>query len=286
MSYNNLPIITPPRLFIKHMQQASWAGILLSLPQFAKYHNFHIDWQNLFYVLNDSENARVTSFDACKRKQFKIKLLLQLLPTFTIMNARYPQVYTTNTCFRCHTAIEDFDHIWSCLQNTSSLTDLIQKHKQSFLSHLKDLNKPNNDNLIDAIDQSSIWYCNSFNNNLCFVDLIKGIIPTSFSSSITSITKNKQLTQGLLSSLFDDIFSSAHNIWLSRCTSLQTWKISNNINDDFTIAWASSGLPPPTQTVHNNSSSFSVASAFGSHWSNFWYGSNHALPSGRLISVR
>ncbi|CAG8719937.1 8295_t:CDS:2, partial [Funneliformis caledonium] len=123
MSYNNIPIITLSCLFIKYMQQASWAGILLSLPQFAKYHNFHIDWQTLFYVLNDSENAR------------------------------------------------------------------------SFLSHLKELNRPNNDTLIDAIDQSSIWYCNSFNNNLCFMDLIKGIIPSSFSSSITSVTNNKQLTQ-------------------------------------------------------------------------------------------
>ncbi|CAG8773912.1 109_t:CDS:1, partial [Funneliformis caledonium] len=49
-----------------------------------------------------------------------------------------------------------FDHIWSCSQNTTSLTDLIQKHKQSFLFHLKKLNKSNNDTLIDAIDQSSI----------------------------------------------------------------------------------------------------------------------------------
>ncbi|CAG8663744.1 5371_t:CDS:1, partial [Funneliformis caledonium] len=54
---------------------------------------------------------------------------------------------------------------------------------------------PNNDTLIDAIDQSSIWYCNSFNNNLCFMDLIKGIVFSSFSSSITSVTNNKQLTQ-------------------------------------------------------------------------------------------
>ena len=72
------------------------------------------------------------------------------------MNARYPQLYTTDNCFRCNTAPEDFDHIWSCPQNTISLTDLIQKHKQSFLCHLKELNSPNNDTLIDAIDQSSI----------------------------------------------------------------------------------------------------------------------------------
>ncbi len=257
----------------------------MTLPHLNKYTNDHIDWQTLFYVLNDSEHDRVTSFKACKRKQFKIKLLLQLLPTMTTMNARYPQTYVSNTCFRCNSFTEDFDHIWTCNNNSKSIDNIIQDTKSTFMSHLIDLNRPNNNIPLDYVSQSPLWNCSSTNNNLCFLDLLKGIIPSSFSSSINAITKNKQLTLGVLSSLFDDIYSSIHDIWIERCNELQIWKTTNNVTDDFTIAWASSGCPRSHYTHTSNPSSFTDAITFGTHWSNFWYGSNHALPSGRLMSV-
>ncbi|CAG8437273.1 16382_t:CDS:2 [Funneliformis caledonium] len=59
------------------------------------------------------------------------------------------------------------------------------------------------------------------------MDFIKGIIPSSFFSSITSVTNNKQLTQ-----------------------------------DDFTAIWVSSELPQSTQTLINHFPSFFTALAF------------------------
>ena len=79
--YYSTPIIAPHRFFIKNKIQAVWAESLLFLPHLHSYRDKSIDWPLLFKILNDEESSRKTSFTGCFKKKFRIKMLLQMLPT-------------------------------------------------------------------------------------------------------------------------------------------------------------------------------------------------------------
>jgi hypothetical protein len=286
LCHQSSPVIAPHRLFIKNKIQAVWAESLLSLPHLRPYRDKSIDWPLLFKILNNEEASCKTSFTGCFKKKFKIKMLLQMLPTLEVVHARIPNIYTSAQCFRCHSHIEDFNHLWLCLTNNPPLHDIVAKHKISFTTHLQELNTLEDDSLIQEIWSDTIWTSTPTIANYWIIDLLKGIIPLSLSNKVTKCVSTSALSHGLLSTLYHDFSTSCYELRNNRNVALNEWKIANNIEDNFTTPWISSGFPhSPSNPTISNPTSFIAATAYGSHWSNFWNGSNHALPSGRLIAV-
>jgi ribonuclease HI len=243
LCHQSIPVITPHRLFIKHKKQAVWAESLLSLPHLSSYRDKVVDWHLLFRLLNDEESSRITSFKGCFKKKFKIKLLLQMLPTLEVIHARIPDTYTSALCFRCNATIEDFAHIWLCPKNNPPLNDIVAKHKISFTTHLQDLNTLADDSLIQEIWSDDIWSLIPSTTHFWILDLIKGIIPLHLSNKVTTCVHTKELSHGLLSSLYHDFSTSCYEMWNNRNVLLNDWKVVNNIKEDFTTPWISSGFP-------------------------------------------
>ena len=270
LCHYSIPIIAPHRLFIKNKKQAVWAESLLSLPHLNPYRDKSIDWPLLFKILNDEESSRKTSFIGCFKKKFKIKMLLQMLPTLEVVHARIPDTYTSALCFRCHSTIENFEHIWLCPQNSPPLQDIVAKHKISFITHLQELNTLEDDSLIQDIWSDNIWTSVPNTNSFWIIDLLKGIIPLSLSNKVTACVSTSALSHGLLSSLYHDFSTSCYEIWNHRNAALNAWKIANNIDEDYTVPWISSGFPHSSPLPStSNPTSFIAATAYGSHWSNF-----------------
>src|SRR5213075_2176678 len=114
---------------IKNKIQATWAESLLSLQYLERYRDKSVDWPLLFKILNDEESSRKTSFIGCFKKKFKIKMLLQMLPTLKVVHTRIPDTYLFSQCFCCHLHTEDFEHLWLCPKNKPNFDDLITLHK-------------------------------------------------------------------------------------------------------------------------------------------------------------
>ena len=193
-----------------------------------------------------------------------------MLSTLKLVHTRVPETYPSSQCFRCNLQIEDFEHLWLCSKNEPNFNDLITLHKITFITHLTELNTLNNNFLVDEISTDDIWNSFPIANTFWFLDLIKGIVPKSLSEKVSACLSSKSLSHGLLSSLYQDISTSCHEIWIKRNADLNEWKIANNIEDDYTIPWASSGFPhsSPIPSI-SNPNSFLAACAYGSHWSNF-----------------
>ena len=193
-------------------------------------------------------------------------MLLQMLPTLEVIHTRIPDTYTSAICFRCHSAIEDFKHLWLCPKNSTPLQDIMAKHKISFITHLQELNNLVDDSLIQDIWSDNIWNFLPNTNSFQIIDLLKGIIPLSLSNKVTACIFTSALSHGLLSSLYHDFSTSCYEIWNNRNTALNEWKIANNIEEDYTIPWISSGFPNSSPLLlTSNPTSFIAATAYSSH---------------------
>jgi hypothetical protein len=69
---------------------------------------------------------------------FKIKLLIEQLPTREKLHSRYPLLYPDNLCPRCKLHKETFNHIFSCPNNNSHLSIFNQKIKKFILSLIQE----------------------------------------------------------------------------------------------------------------------------------------------------
>ena len=277
--FYDLPILLPTRSFLKELLRSQRFNNVLQLPHFTKYQSLNVDWNNTFLFINDNEARSATSFQASYTKKQRLKFLLEMLPVLEILKIRSPNLYQQNwTCCRCHIEFEDFNHIWSCILSHQSLRAIIDTIKSDLTQQLQSLNDCNNTKaLLQELLAASFWNPSYDPNNFCFIDLIKGIVPTYLVDSIQNITHNTMITTSLLSNIFYLIFTSASNIWMQRCDSFnKAEKLANITSLDKKHNWISNGF------LHSPSSSSSIPSSFissfryGNDWSSFWTGSNQA----------
>src|SRR4051794_34905633 len=72
--------------------------------------------------------------------------------------------------------------------------------------------------LIQYLHTDELWTIDSNNNSLTFIDLIKGIIPSSFFNHIHCITNSQKTTFNILSNTTMYLYNRTHqDIWLPRC---------------------------------------------------------------------
>jgi hypothetical protein len=66
---------------------------------------------------------------------------------------------------------------------------------------------------------NSIWDISANDSQLTFIDIIKGIVPLILSQKINGYTKNKEMTQLIISIFMDYIYSEiCKRIWFPRCS--------------------------------------------------------------------
>ena len=216
---HNMPILLPTRTTIKYLLQSKRFNDVIQLPHFAKYQFLNINWNNTFLFLNDNEARAATSYQASYTKKQKLKFMLEMLPSLEVLKKRSPNLYQQNwTCCRCQIDSEDFNHIWTCRHSQNLMLSIINSTKNDLVHQLQLLNTSTNDTTsLQRINTASFWNFNYDPNNLCFIDLIKGIVPSDLVEYTHNITHSIPLTTSLLSNMFHSIFISSSKIWLERC---------------------------------------------------------------------
>ncbi|CAJ0833860.1 2756_t:CDS:2, partial [Entrophospora sp. SA101] len=68
------------------------------------------------------------------------------------------------------------------------------------------------------LQNESIWKINSNEDEFNFIDLIKGVAPLSLAKIINNSSKNKSITQNIISVFLNNIFLDIEQfIWSPRC---------------------------------------------------------------------
>ncbi|PKY49606.1 hypothetical protein RhiirA4_465667 [Rhizophagus irregularis] len=114
--YDSLPIEDNIRHFFKSIYEARNLLSFISLSRFsllAPVDTF--DWEGIFFWLSCSKVFTTYNNGHKGLLAFRLKILLDMLPTLTALQKRDPSSYPSDwLCVLCHSAPEDLDHLWTC----------------------------------------------------------------------------------------------------------------------------------------------------------------------------
>jgi len=117
--YNSTAIMTPLRPFLKHITQAQGFHKFIILRRNTKYRYLNIAWLLVSRHIQGDSPHLSTDFHSSYYKAKRIKLLLEELPTVQFLQHTSSHLYdATRGCVWC-SAVESFEHIWTCPQKLS-----------------------------------------------------------------------------------------------------------------------------------------------------------------------
>jgi ribonuclease HI len=234
LHWENYTVEQHSRRFIKNLCNAHIIAMWSSQNRNSEWLQFtdDIDWQSTWlYINNNSKRSNLsTNLKSNTIKSFRIKLLLNELPTLSRLHLHYPSLITTNQCNYCNS--NDNSTHWLYCPNNSTLPNIINTAtSQTLQKLLPDL--PTFDTfLLTSQLLNTLTSLNPFNtSNLLPSNLIiKGLVPNSLSQLLIPYTQSKSIASQILISLLLTINQNIFDqLWKPYCTQLQQWKLQNNI---------------------------------------------------------
>ncbi|PKY61211.1 hypothetical protein RhiirA4_485873, partial [Rhizophagus irregularis] len=228
ISFNNLPIDDNIRHFLKSIYDAMNLLKFSSLLRFSQLGPPDLfDWEIIYYWISCNND-----FASHKNGQkgfltFRLKILLDALPTLTLLQKRKPSSYPSNwLCPLCNTAPEDLNHLWTCpyiIPNASPRVTF-QRHMTTFrndcILHITDgLSLP--DSFITDFSALDCWDFIMPSSSCLW--LTRGLFPTDLIKFLNNfLPKNKILTilSPLLFQFHEQIYT---DIWLPRNVFFHLW---------------------------------------------------------------
>jgi len=186
--------------------------------------NWESTWHNIFNCKKFTKSSRV--FNSVYDRSYKIKLLMNELPTLETLHKRNPKLYTDSMCPRCQENNEDQIHIWMCSANKTSVTEISHIEIHSMLEKIKNKEKNSNNNKETINYQAlklrllNLPYFNH-NNEACTLVLLRGFVPSEIQTCLEEQKIPKSKISKLAKSLCKKILEkSKEKIWKERCDSV------------------------------------------------------------------
>jgi exonuclease III/ribonuclease HI len=216
--WNNIKIENNLRDFITKISWNNGIESWLKLYRNKKYVYQHIDWNTSFLALNDNEISSQSSFVFSARKSHRIKFMIEELATVEHIKKRRPDLYNNWLCPRCNRNKEDFNHVFTCDEIIESMKYISYIYKEDLKSIIEDavLNTVYNSKII--INDNLYWIPTVDNNQLTFIDLIKGIIPMDLFENVNTFIRSESITRDILCVFIHRLQNTIKDIiWLPRC---------------------------------------------------------------------
>jgi ribonuclease HI len=254
ISFNQQYVDYPLRSFIKIISYSQAITKWRTQPILFKIipPNTSINWSYTEFCLKFSNYSMFTEnnshFYHGSLLSFKYEILHNTLPTIKILLRNYPTLLPPNlNCLYCNQAPENITHLLTCQANPSINLIPWSTIQQKILSSISNWYSPSQKTQI--IQKMQPLFLSNF-NNISPIALAAGIIPSSLSNSIYSIFKSHKKSSLIIHHIsYNLIIFYYNNVWLPRCSMLNTWLKQNNINLKNKTA---NQLYPPTSTGSQN----------------------------------
>jgi len=201
--------MTPLRPFLKNITQAQSFHKFITLRRNTKYRYLDIAWLLVSRHIQDDSPRLSTDFCSSYYKAKRIKLLLEELPTVQFLQHTSPHLYdATRGCVWC-SAVESFEHIWTCPQKLSVQQQIISSSKQHLVQCLSVVCPSINSQhptLIHLFAHHPWWSLLYHPSQFTFIDFIKGLLPIEFISIVNTFTHSNQLTAEICLNFLHDVF--------------------------------------------------------------------------------
>ena len=182
--------------------------------------NHYINWKSTWLYLNHNQKptSNFTSFKLNQSKTFKIKILLNQLPTYFSHHNTYPTIFPNVNCFRCN--FPDSHSHWLTCSNSSLIINIINSSIQHILSKA-DLNLSTSQlyELTRKIQNHSSFDRIPFQANSFYLDLtLKGLIPKALIETIHNYNISIKIVSQTIIQILLNINDQIYNqIWKSYC---------------------------------------------------------------------
>ncbi|GBC08841.1 hypothetical protein RclHR1_08410014 [Rhizophagus clarus] len=147
---------------------------------------------------------------------FKYKLLSEKLAVLEKTKHQYYDIYQDSDCPLCAEEKETFTHIWLCLYQAETFSQLYNNFKNMLIFGILDLSTNiSAQQLSDQFDLL-LFTKSSHSSNITFLDIIKGFISTTLVEWLQKYTNASQ-RRNLLTKAFDKLYEDSLDLWKLRC---------------------------------------------------------------------
>ncbi|CAB5193871.1 unnamed protein product [Rhizophagus irregularis] len=265
LTFNSLPIDVNIRHFLRSIADARALLSFCSLARFTALGSPSLfDWAGIYFCLSQIKGFASHRNGRPEFWIFRIKLLLDMLPTLTTLQQRKPYLYSPDwLCPQCNSAPEDLNHLWTCpyilpdlnpcLTHRSEVIKFRDSCLSSFLS-LKSLDISFHTEFFaldcwnyEAPSSSCLW-------------LTRGLLPahlTAFLNQHFPLSVIYKIISPLLNDFQVELYGE---IWLCRNVLFHAWEESQGISAASKLRGPSINSSPIVSSPHTNNSSLATVS--------------------------
>ncbi|EXX73560.1 hypothetical protein RirG_059210 [Rhizophagus irregularis DAOM 197198w] len=275
LQFNSLPVDMNIRKFIRDIFDAKSLLTLAVLPRFNSYSSTSdIDWACTKFCLNNNKQFASHRNGRSEFCGFRIKLLLDMLPTLTTLQRRKPHLYNPSwLCPQCNSFPETLDHLWTCPYilpefsplNTfkTLLLNFLTNCLDKFLSASSLIPLP--DSFAADFISLNCWDCDP--PSVSCLRLARGLIPTSLAEFLGTYFSLLLIWSILDTPLHDFHFDLYVQIWLCRSIFFHHWESAQGITKKLKLsALGSSSISCTSSNVPPDSSTPSLATVSSDSW--------------------
>ncbi|GBC29356.2 RNA-directed DNA polymerase from mobile element jockey-like [Rhizophagus irregularis DAOM 181602=DAOM 197198] len=264
LTFNSLPIDVNIRHFLRSIADARALLSFCSLARFTALGAPSLfDWAGIYFCLSQIKGFASHRNGRPEFWIFRIKLLLDMLPTLTTLQQRKPYLYSPDwLCPQCNSAPEGLNHLWTCpyilpeinpcLTHRSEVIKFRDSCLSSFLS-LKSLDNSFHTGFFaldcwnyEAPSPSCLW-------------LTRGLLPahlTAFLNQYFPLSVIYKIISPLLNDFQVELYGE---IWLCRNVLFHAWEESQGISAASKLRGPSTNSFPNTTPQQHNSSLATVS---------------------------
>ncbi|PKC53129.1 hypothetical protein RhiirA1_479963, partial [Rhizophagus irregularis] len=239
LQFNSLSVDMNIRKFIRDIFDAKSLLTLVILPRFNSNSSiFDIDWACTKFCLSNNKQIFTHRNGRSAFCAFRIKLLLDMLPTLTTYQRRRPHLYDPSwLCPQCNSFPETLDHLWTCpyilpdfsLFNTfkTLLLDLRSKYLDNLLSATPLISLP--DSFVDEFTAIDCWKCDP--PSISCLRLARELIPMSLTGFLRTYFSPSTIWSILDTPLHNFHFDLYVQIWLCHSIFFHHWELAQGITN-------------------------------------------------------
>ncbi|GET65127.1 ribonuclease H-like domain-containing protein [Rhizophagus irregularis DAOM 181602=DAOM 197198] len=239
LQFNSLPVDMNIQKFIRDIFDAKSLLTLAVLPRFNSiFSTSEIDWACTKFCLNNNKQFVSHRNGRSKFCAFRIKILLDMLPTLTTLQKQKPHIYDPSwPCPQCNFSPETLNHLWTCPYilpefspfNTfkTLLLELRTVCLEKFLSATPLIPLP--DSFVAEFTALDCWECD-FPSSSC-LRLARGLIPISLTGFLGLYFSSSVIWSILDTPLHDFHFDLYVQIWLCRSVFFHHWESAQGITN-------------------------------------------------------
>ncbi|GET52562.1 hypothetical protein GLOIN_2v1785823 [Rhizophagus irregularis DAOM 181602=DAOM 197198] len=251
------------------------------LPRFNPYSSTSdIDWACTKFCLNNNKQFASHWNGRSEFCGFRIKLLLDMLPTLTTLQRQKPHFYNPSwLCSQCNSFPETLDHLWTCpyiLPEFSPLhtfKTLLLALRTNYLAKFLSASSliPLPDSFAAEFIALNCWNCDP--PSFSCLKLARGLIPISLTEFLGNYFSSLTIWFILDTPLHDFHFDLYVQIWLCRSIFFHHWKLAQGITKKMnSSALGPSSILCPFSNIPLDSLTPSLATASLDPWFSLYLG--------------